>query len=128
MTAVARRGELSEEFAGEARLFRLDLGLLEEVEAATGRGIFEVFDRFFSGRASVREVRAVLFHGLIGGGGDRKAAADLIAEYITAETALSCQVIARAVIGVALAPDLAEDSSAKKPTGDDLPTDSLSGV
>ncbi len=113
VTAVARRGELVDRFAGEERLFRLELGHLEQVEAATGRGIFAVFDRAFSGTWTLGEVRAVLTHGLIGGGETPKAAAELVDEAVTAETVLEAQVIARGVLGVALMPDLAP--GAKRP-------------
>ena len=98
--------------------------MLEEIEAATGRGIFAIFDRIFSGAATIGEVRAILLHGLVGGGETPKAAADLIAQNVTAESALTCRVIARATLGVALAPDLAEDDRPKNPTGGDLPTGS----
>lgn len=131
MAAVARRGELVDDFAGEPRLFRLNTGLLEEIEAATGRGIFAIFDRAFSGAWTLNEVRAVLLHGLIGGGTAAKEAEALIAAHLTAETAMQYQGVARGVLGVALAPDLATDADrgarSKKATGGDPPTGSQSG-
>lgn len=127
MTAVARRGELTDKFAGADRLFRLDLGRLEEIEAATGRGIFAIFDRAFSGVWTLAEVRAVLTQGLIGGGETPKAAEALVAVAVTSETALQSQVIARGVLGVALAPDLAGDSGGAKRSKKTQRRDPLTG-
>lgn len=126
MLAVQRRGELDEDLAGELRRFRLGLAELESIEAQTARGIFLVFDRAFTGAISIGEIRAILLAGLVGGGMTQKDALALLAEEITPENLLRVRTIARAVIGVALAPDLAEDAPPKKATGGDPLTGSPS--
>lgn len=112
MVAVAARGELEDDFAGARRRFRLRLAELEEIEAATGRGIFAIFDRAFAGAWSLGEVRAVLVSGLKGAGMAPDEARDLVAGALTPELLLEAGVIARAVLGVALAPDLAGEGEA----------------
>ncbi len=120
MTAVARRAELDARLSGTERLFRLGTGHLEEVEAFLDRGALQIFDRAYSGKWKIAEMRAVLTHGLIGAGETPTAARDLVEAAIDAQSLFEIHAVARDLIGVALLPDLAGEvaeagKSKKKP-------------
>ncbi len=133
VTAVARRGELREWFAGEERLFKFDWCHLEDIEARTGIGMIAIWYRAFSKPPiwMLPEIKAVLLFGLIGGGESRGDAEALIAEFCTPETLIVVDIVARACVGVALFPDVAEDFAGakrkKKVRRSDNPTGSRPG-
>lgn len=69
------RGEVALTIDGEARVMRLTLGALAEMEDALGAPVIELVERFEAGRISARDVGALILAGLRGGGWDGDAAA-----------------------------------------------------
>ena len=75
-------GEVVLVLDGEPRLCKLTLGALAELEASLGAGtLLELVQRFEGGRASARDVLALIVAGLRGGGW-RGSAADLLSAEI----------------------------------------------
>lgn len=64
------RGEVALKVNGEARVMRLTLGALAEMEDALGAPVVELVERFEAGRVSARDVAALILAGLRGGGWD----------------------------------------------------------
>lgn len=69
------RGELTLEIDGQARVMKLTLGALAELEASLGEdSLVSLIERFEAGRFSTRDVLALIVAGLRGGGWQGSAA------------------------------------------------------
>lgn len=75
------RGEVEITIDGQARVMRLTLGALAELEASLGAGsLVALVERFEGGQFSARDVVALIAAGLRGGGADMDTAAVMRAE------------------------------------------------
>lgn len=106
--------ELTRDFAGAERTFRLRLGdILDVEEACGGIGIFGLFKRFSTHEASLRQAMAVVRLALVGGGmaaGEARRLVEERAEIAALEdlNTLAIEVVIATVTGIP--PD---DSGAK---------------
>lgn len=57
-------GEITTEVDGQTYKLRLDFNAMAEFEDATGKEAFAVFAAFENGKASVKDMRAILWAGL----------------------------------------------------------------
>ncbi len=64
MAPIPFRGESAHVIAGETVKLTILIGELEAVEAAAGRGIFQIMQRMAAFEHTVAETRLVLAHGL----------------------------------------------------------------
>jgi len=62
------RGEIEAELGGATRTLRLGMDELAAIESDVGMGIVAFAGHVISRRATVRQLQATLYHGLVGGG------------------------------------------------------------
>jgi hypothetical protein len=78
---MSRSGRIELDFLGEVRDFRLAIGELEALQEEVGVGPMILLARLVSGvEYSLREVLAILKHGLIGGGGRPSDVRELLSD------------------------------------------------
>lgn len=65
---MSRHGNITLDWADGAYAFRLAWGQLIAVQEDCDAGPAHILERLISGRWRVQDIRAVLFHGLVGGG------------------------------------------------------------
>ena len=121
ITAEAPRGGIVEYLGDASHVFLLRNREIERFEDKH-RGIFELWDGFFSGgkKPSSKEVRDILALALVGGG-KKDHEADEIIKNCTPGDLHRLYAIAQAAIGIAFMPD-AMDTKKKTPE-DESPSD-----
>jgi len=114
ITAEAPRGGVVEYIGDTSYTFVLRNREIERFEDKH-RGIFELWDGFFSDGKKPRsvEVKDILALALVGGG-KKDHEADAIVNACTPADLLRLYAIAQAVVGIAFLPDAATDLSKKK--------------
>lgn len=98
-------GEVDIVIGGERRVMRLTLGALAELEAGLGTGsIVELVERFEGGRASARDVLALIVAGLRGGGWTGRGA-DLLALEIEGGVAVAARAAGQLLVRAFAVPE-----------------------
>jgi hypothetical protein len=87
------------QFFGDAdHAFRLDAGMILELERVTGSGIGAISRSFFAGNFSFSELTETIRLGLVGGGLDPKEAAALVTTYADRLTVTELYAVALPII------------------------------
>lgn len=113
-----RHAEITLGWADGDYTFRLAWGELIAVQEACDAGPAELLARFERGTWRVEELRAVILHGLLGGGTDAAQARKLVATYVQDAPLQENLPVAQAVLMAALygAPPQ-DDDDAEIPPG-----------
>lgn len=96
-------GSIELEWPDETRKYQLRWGELRALQDKTGRGPWEIFERFATRRFFVEEVREVVRLGLEGGGCAPGTALQLVKRYVEERPINESLPMAQAILGAAIA-------------------------
>lgn len=95
-------GSIEIEWPDETRKYHLRWGELRELQDKTGRGPWEIFERFATRRFFVDEVREVVRLGLVGGGCAPGTAIQMVRRYVEERPIAESVPMAQAILGAAI--------------------------
>lgn len=103
---MSRSAQINLSFAGEDRLFCLNIGRLQALDALLSCGPMVLYERFLTGQWRVNELRETIQQGLIGGGMETTPAAKLMATGFDGLPLLQFVPLAQAIVGAVLFGDV----------------------
>lgn len=117
---MSRTGEVTLDFAGEERPFRLPIGRLRVLQERCDAGPLELVRRYENGNWRVDDVREPILQGLIGGGMDQAMATKLVTQFFDGFPLLKFVTLAQVIVLAALAgsPEEDADEDGTKPVGE----------
>lgn len=99
---MTRSTEISLEFGGEDRIFKLPIGRMVALQEKTDCGPYELHRRFAAGEWRIHDLRETILQGLIGGGADVATAGALMKSFFDDLPSLQFVPLANAVVMAAL--------------------------
>lgn len=120
---MSRHAEITLGWADAEYCFRLPWAGLIAVQDACDAGPAHILERLSTGMWRVEDIRAVLFHGLVGGGMEREFARKLIGRFVEDAPLNENVLVAQAVLLAALngAPDDPVEMPPGKPEANPAP-------
>lgn len=113
---MSRAAEVTLDFAGGRRLFRLPNGAVRRLQEACDAGPNHILNRLMDGSWRLEDLRETLLHGLIGGETPQREAQDLIEKWFDPEPKQQFLPVAQAVLLAWLVG--AEDEPLGEPAGE----------